>query len=291
MKNLSELKQHLNAVEQTRQITNAMYLLSTSRMKKSMQNINFNLMYLKRLRATMKDILSKSKRNDVTNPFIEFQEQGKPLFFVITSDKGMCGGYNSNIVNLAFENMEKYDDPILCSLGLIGTEIFENHGIKPAYKWYGASQKPTIYLARDAAEKITEFYENHIANEVFIVYTKYVNSAVQVPVCKRILPLLRRDFADIEYEYEYTAQPIYEPSAQKVFDQMVPNYLVGFMYDVFMQSATCENYARMNAMQNATKNADEMISKLSTEINAARQLEITNEITEIAAASEVSDTK
>ena len=102
-----------------------------------------------------------------------------------------------------------------------------------------------------------------------------------------MLPLLRRDFDDVEYENKYTADVLYEPDLQTVFDRMVPQYIIGMMYDIMMQSAASENAARMTAMQNATNNADEMIAKLSAQINAARQLIITNEITEIAAASDI----
>ena len=121
---------------------------------------------------------------------------------------------------------------------------------------------------------------------MYIVYTEFVNSSVQTPKCVRLLPLLRRDYTDVSYEYNYQAQAIYEPSIEKVFEHLVYQYITGFMYDVFMQSSASENIARMTAMQNATRNADEMTAALSAQLNAARQLQITNEITEIAAACE-----
>lgn len=287
MENISELKQHLRAIEQTRQISNAMYLLSTSRMKKSMQNIDYNLLYLKKLRSTIKDIISKTKHNMQSDPFLELTEGGKALFFVITSDKGLCGGYNSEVVNLAMEKMREHSDTVVYSLGLKGAEMFVNHGITPEHSWYGASQKPSLHLARELGSQIVDLYDDCTVSEVYIVYTEYVNSAVQVPVCKRVLPLLRRDLDDVEYENKYTADVLYEPDLQTVFDQMVPQYIIGMMYDVMMQSAASENAARMTAMQNATKNADKMIARLSEQINAVRQLIITNEITEIAAASKL----
>lgn len=287
MENISELKQHLRAIEQTRQISNAMYLLSTSRMKKSMQNIDYNLLYLKRLRSTIKDIISKTKHNMLSDPFLELTEGGKALFFVISSDKGLCGGYNSDVVNLAMEKMREYPDTVVYSLGLKGTEMFVNHGITPEHSWYGASQRPSLHLARELGNHIVDLYDDCAVSEVYIVYTEYVNSAVQKPVCKRVLPILRRDFDDVEYENKYTADVLYEPDLQTVFDRMAPQYIIGMMYDVMMQSAASENAARMTAMQNATENADKMIAKLSEQINSVRQLIITNEITEIAAASNV----
>lgn len=287
MENISELKQHLRAIEQTRQISNAMYLLSTSRMKKSMQNIDYNLLYLKRLRSTIKDIISKTKHNMLSDPFLELTEGGKALFFVISSDKGLCGGYNSDVVNLAMEKMREYPETVVYSLGLKGTEMFVNHGITPEHSWYGASQRPSLHLARELGNHIVDLYDDCAVSEVYIVYTEYVNSAVQKPVCKRVLPILRRDFDDVEYENKYTADVLYEPDLQTVFDRMAPQYIIGMMYDVMMQSAASENAARMTAMQSATENADKMIAKLSEQINSVRQLIITNEITEIAAASNV----
>lgn len=235
----------------------------------------------------MKDIISKTKHNMLTDPYIELAENGKALFFVITSDKGLCGGYNSAVVRLAMEKMSGFSDHVLYSLGLKGTEMFTAHGIKPDGAWYGASQLPSLSLASDLGEDIISRYDSHDVSEVYIVYTEYINSAVQKPVCKRVLPLLRRDFDDVEYENKYEADVLYEPDLQTVFDQMVPQYIVGMMYDIIMQSAASENAARMTAMQNATKNADKMIAKLSEQINAVRQLVITNEITEIAAATQV----
>ena len=287
MENISELKQHLNAIEQTRQISNAMYLLSTSRMKQSMQNIDYNLAYMRKLRATIKDIISKTKHNMLTDPFIELTEGGKALFFVITSDKGLCGGYNSAVFNLAMEKMREYEKTVVFSLGYKCTEMFLNHGLTPDDSMYGASQRPSLYSARALGERIVELYDDCAVSEVYIVYTEYVNSACQRPVCKRVLPLLRRDFDDVEYENKYSADVLYEPDLQTVFDRMVPQYIIGMIYDILMQSAASENAARMTAMQNATKNADEMIGKLSAQINAARQLMITNEITEIAAATDI----
>lgn len=287
MSNANEIKQHLKAVEQTRKITNAMYLLSTSRMKKAMQSIDFNLFYLERMRTTIKDILSKTKNNNLTNKFIEERENGSAVFVVVSSDKGLCGGYNSSVVNLALEKMKEHENPMVISLGIIGDRLFKSHNIEPAYSWYGASQHPTLNLAGQVASKLIELFLTNDYREVYLVYTEYVSSAVQTPCVKRLLPLLKEDFQDINFESDKYAQPIYEPSVESVFEQIVYQYVTGFMYDIFMQSAVSENIARMNAMQSATKNADEMIEQLSKELNAARQLQITNEITEIAAATEL----
>lgn len=288
MSNISELKGRLNAIKQTRQITGAMYLLSTSRMKKSMQNMDFNIAYMHKLRSTMKDILSKAKHNDLHNRFIEQQDEGITLYIAITSDKGLCGSYNSDIVNLTAEKIRNSGDSILLSIGSVGNSMFDNIGIKPDYNWSDVLTHPSLSMADEISKTIIDLYKEHEINEAFVIFTEYKSQSVQTPVCQRILPLLRRDFEDIEYEYKYVTFPIYEPSIDEVFNLMVPQYIMGFMYDVFMQSAASENSARMRAMQNATDNADEMIEDLSAKINAERQLAITNEILEISAATDIS---
>lgn len=288
MSNANEIKQHLKAVEQTRQITNAMYLLSTSRMKKAMQNVDFNLFYLQRLRATIKDVLSKTKNNDLTNRFIEDYHKGTAIFVVVTSDKGLCGGYNSSVIKLAREKISEYGGyPVVVSLGIAGDKMLRDKGICPVYSWYGASQHPTMNLASQVADKLIGLYLTEEYHEVYVVYTEFHSASHQEPKCVRLLPLLRRDFLDVEREGDKNAEMIFEPSIDVVFDQLVYQYVTGFMFDVFMQSSASENIARMNAMQNATRNADEMIKQLSTELNTARQLQITNEITEISAAVEM----
>ncbi len=286
MSNANEIKQHLKAVQETRQITNAMYLLSTSRMKKAMENIDFNLLYMKRLRATINDVLLTANESGIRNKYTEDNGLGSAVFVVVSSDKGLCGGYNNDVVKAALKRMEDYENPLVISLGLEGDKLFKQAGIAPEHTWFGASQHPTLNLATQVAERLIQLYLTNDYHEVFVVYTEFVNSAVQKTRCERLLPLLQSDFSDVESERNYFSRVIYEPSVENVFEHLVYHYVTGFMYDVFMQSAASENIARMTSMQNATKNADEMTEKLYKELNSARQLQITNEITEIAAATE-----
>jgi len=287
MGNMSALKSRLHAIIQTRQITGAMYLLSTSRMKKAMQNIDFNIEYMKELRYTMRDIVFNAKNNEISNPFIEKSESGLTLYVCITSDKGLCGSYNSDVVNKTLELTKQRGDFILLSIGQIGSSALENSGVKPDYSWSDVLSHPSVSMASDISNTIIDLYKQHEINEAYIVFTEYESKTVQNVVCRRVLPLLRHDFSDVEEEIKFNTYPIYEPSIDKVFELLIPEYLTAFMYDVFMQSAASENCARMTAMQNATENADKMISDLSAQINAERQLAITNEILEISAAAKI----
>ncbi|MGN0527372.1 MAG: ATP synthase F1 subunit gamma [Acutalibacteraceae bacterium] len=287
MSTVNEIKSHLKAVEQTKQITNAMYLLSTARMKSAMEHIDFNLYYLKRLKSTIKTVLSQTESSNIHDKFIDDSKRGSSVFVVITSDKGLCGSYNSAVVDLAMKEMAKHQDPIVVSLGIIGHSMFKKSGVPVGYSWYGASQHPTMNLAEQIASKLIPLYLTDDFHEVFIVYTEYVNSNIQKPVCVKLLPLEKETFESEKSDIPNSTDMIYEPSVEVVFEHLVEEYIVGFVYDVLMQSSASENIARMTAMQNATKNADEMIKELYSELNSARQLQITNEITEISAAVEM----
>lgn len=285
MKNMNDIKRNLNAVKQTRQITNAMYLLSASLTKKAMSQIHYNLIYMQRIRAVVREILEKSV--NIEHAYLNKQEKGKAAFFILTSDKGLCGAFNNNICECALNEIEKHQNPYIESSGICGTEILTERGIEPDYKELSASQKPSIYTSRLIGEHFINIYNEKEINEVYIVFTRYQSQAVQKPVCIRILPLNLNDFWDVNKEYVYNSDIIYEPSQSDVFDILVPQYIIGYVYECLNQSMLCENIARMIAMQSSTRNADEMLKKLSFEFNTARQLAITNEITEIAAATEI----
>lgn len=285
MKNMNDIKRNLNAVKQTRQITNAMYLLSASLTKRAMSQIQYNLIYMRRIRAVVREILEKSA--GIEHPYLIKREKGRTAFYVLSSDKGLCGSYNTGICECAINEIKKFQNPYVESSGICGNEILTEHGIKLDSKDVSASQKPSIYTSRMIGEHFINMYNDKDINEIYIIFTHYYSQTSQTPVCVRILPLNLDDFRDVTAEYAYTSEIIYEPSQSDVFDILVPQYIIGYIYECLNQSMLCENIARMNAMQSSTRNADEMLKKLSFEFNTARQLAITNEITEIAAATEI----
>lgn len=284
MKNMNEIRRNIRAVEETRQITNAMYLLSTSRMKKAVAATEHNRMYMHRIRATVKDILNKSP--DVQHRYLKNASDKRAAFIVIASDKGLAGAYNSNIINRAMAEFAKHDKIYVSTVGIMATEGLHNRGVNIDYEWFGASQKPTLYYARQIAEHFINLYRQDEVDQVYVIYTHFHTTLWQSVRCRRLLPLSLDDLYDEKIEYKYNADIIYQPSIKEVFDVMAPQYLIGLIYGCLNQASASEHVERMNAMQSATNNADEMIKKLSLEYNAARQLAITNEITEIASAAE-----
>lgn len=286
MKNMNEIRRHIKAVEQTRQITNAMYLLSTSQMKRAISKMNFNKIYLKRIRATVKDILMHTDKEHI---FLKDRGNKRQAFVVIAADKEMCGSYNNDIVKEAKKIISKYENPLIMTVGLCAQAGLEQAGFEIYKHWYGASQNPFVYHAREITENLVDLFIDEKIDEIYVIFTRYYSQTNQTIQCNRLLPLHLEDFADIEHEYDNSRQIDFTPSFEEVFDTMVPEYLIGYIYSALNHASACENIARMNAMQSATKNADEMIDKLTRDFNAARQLTITNEITEIASASSLGE--
>ncbi len=285
MKSMNEIRRNQRAVQETRQITNAMYLLSTSRMKKAMSQIGYNQIYMRRIRAAVKDVLEKSQ--GAHHRYLDFTHSGRAAFVVMASDKGMCGAYNANVIHLAEENCTAYTNPYVTTVGICATKMLQTRGISVHHEWLGASQQPSIYYARQIGESLVELYREGIVDEVYVIYTHYYSQMRQEVSCARLLPLSEEDFKDVTLEYNYQADIIYEPSLREVFDTLVPQYVIGLVYGYLNQASASEHVTRMNAMQSATRNADEMLRRLNFEYSMARQTAVTNEITEIAAAMEI----
>ena len=171
------------------------------------------------------------------------------------------------------------------AVGIVGEEFLESRNTPPDFRWRGVIQDPTLYSARQIASTVIEEYDSGRADEIYMVYTKYRNSAVQTADIMQLLPIELEDYEDVGVEYSERTHMNFEPSPKAVFANLVPQYLIALIFNMLVQSSTGEYAARMNAMQTSTSNADEMLSALRSEYNRTRQLDITNEIIEIAATT------
>jgi len=286
MKNMAAIKRNINAVEQTRQITNAMYLLSASETRKAMLQINYNKRFVHSIREAVRNIVIDAEGEGFSNQYLETKPTGRAAFLVISSDKGLCGSYNYNICDCLSAELAKFENPYVGSAGTCGSAILRQRGIRVDTEWDGIVTHPSVHVAEHIAEHFINMFNNREISELYVVYTHFKSQILQFPTCRRLLPLIPEDFSDVT-ERSVDLDMIYEPSISGVFDILVPQYIIGYIFGRLMQSMLCENSARMNAMQNSTRNADEMLKKLNFEYNTVRQLAITNEITEIAAAVEV----
>ena len=284
MSTSAEIKRRLASVTQTKQITGAMYLLSVSRLKRTMETIDYERKYVEMLRRTMEDVLKVAKGADIRNYYIDKSPLGTALFLSVMGDKRLCGDYNNAVAALTKEMLPTKKEPLLYCFGRVGKEILTADGITPDRVLPGSSMHPSLELARALAKELIDMYVTDTVNEVYVIYTPYTGSQ-RKPVCFRLLPLLRHDFVDAQDDYSPN-EMLYEPCAQDALDAFVPKYCSGMLYSMLMQSAASENAARMEAMQSAADNADDMIRELETQLKTARQLSITNELAEITAAIE-----
>jgi F-type H+-transporting ATPase subunit gamma len=285
MPKANEIRHHINAVAETRKITNAMQLVATARAKKVIPKMEYNRLFLAQVQSVMKDLLLSPHLEG--HPYLSWHSHQKRTYIVVSADKGMAGAYSSALLHFAWkeicEKVQAREDMHLISVGLMGDAFFRARGIVPDLQLAGVTQDPSLYNARQLADYITELYDNKETDQVFIIYTPFQNGAAGAPKIKRILPIRISDFVDVD-STESPHEIIYHPGETQVFDELVPQFLVGYIFGALMHAYASEHTARMTAMQSATRNADEMLGKLRQEYNLARQAAVTQEIAEISSA-------
>ena len=283
--NMREIKSHIKSINQMRQITKAMKLISASKLKKARVQLEETLPYFNKVRETIADILAHS--GDVESRYFNLKEQKegkKKAYIVLTGDKGLAGGYNSNIIKLTERIIgQNKEDAILLVAGMSGRSFFVRKKYNVSTEFDYAVQNPTVFRAREIAEIILDLYNKQVVDEVHIVFTQMISAISLQPKSLKLLPIeicsLREDCSVHQIVIDEKIK--YEPSASTVLDVLIPKYIKGIMYGVFVEAFTSEQNARMTAMDNATTNADDMLQKLNLYYNRARQAAITQEISEI----------
>ena len=288
MASAKEIQDRMRSIKDTLKITNAMYMISSSKLKKSKKMLADTDPYFYTLQSEMSRILRHlPDMNSIyfkTNAEIP-ERKRKAGYIVITADKGLAGSYNHNILKLAEEELEKRDDYKLFVLGELGRHYFEQKGINIDKQFHFVVQDPSLSRARRIAEDLLKLYHENQLDELYIIYTTMVNAMQEEAQVAQLLPLKKTDFkipVPIDIPLEGLAL---KPSAEEVMDHIVPNYVVGFVYGALVEAFSCEQNARMMAMEGATNSAKQMLKELDIEYNRARQAAITQEITEVIAGA------
>ena len=288
MASAKEIQDRMRSIKDTLKITNAMYMISSSKLKKSKKMLADTEPYFYTLQSEMSRILRHlPDMNSIyfkTNAEIP-ERKRKAGYIVITADKGLAGSYNHNILKLAEEELEKRDDYKLFVLGELGGHYFEQKGINIDKQFHFVVQDPSLSRARRIAEDLLKLYHENQLDELYIIYTTMVNAMQEEAQVAQLLPLKKTDFkipVPIDIPLEGLAL---KPSAEEVMDHIVPNYVVGFVYGALVEAFSCEQNARMMAMEGATNSAKQMLKELDIEYNRARQAAITQEITEVIAGA------
>lgn len=282
MANAKEIKERMKCVQDTMKITNAMYMISSTKLKKSKKSLEDTEPYFFTLQSTMARILRHIP--DMEDIYFKSNKDKKDLkigYIVITGDKGMAGAYNHNVVKLAEQQLAKNKNTKLFVVGEQGRHYFEQHGVNIDEEFHYTVQNPTLHRARKIGLTILDCYEKHELDEVYIIYTKQINAVQTQAEQVQLLPLQKADFkTEIPADIPVT-ELILRPSPNVVMDRVVPNYVIGFIYGALVESYCSEQNARMMAMEAATNNAKNILHELDILYNRVRQAAITQEITEV----------
>lgn len=298
---MREIRERIASIQQILKITNAMYLMSSSKLKKARKAHENTRPYFDKLQQTLEDILehtphTRQKYFDRRENIPE--DKRKKGYVVITSDKGLCGSYNHNVLKLVEQELAKVpalDSCYLFVMGQVGRMYFMHriHNEKKAFvdgEFLYTTQNPTLYRAREVAELVLAKFEKKELDEVYLVYTDMVTSNVMEPKVVRLLPFERRHFGkDKDGTLKRLPKASFLPSPEEVMNYIIPNYAKGLIYGAMVEAFCCEQQARMTAMDAATSSAKDMIKELSLMYNRARQAAITQEISEVAGGANALD--
>ena len=274
-----DIKNRIRSMESTKQITKAMEMVAASKLRQAQNRITASRPYFEILSNTIADIVATNR--DFTSPYLRKREGSRVLFVVIAGDRGLAGGYNSNVMKLAVANMDGKEATVL-PIGKKAVDYFRSKGYPLLAESYAEAAEVGIGDCFSIAKLLSKAWLSGQFDEIHVAYTNFVSVLSQTATVKQLLPL-------IPEKREAPASrcvTIYEPEPEEVFASIVPEYLGGIVYGALCESRCAEQAARRTAMDSATSNAEDMIADLSLKYNRARQAAITQEITEIVAGAE-----
>ena len=288
MASMRDIKRRRSSIQGTQQITKAMKLVSTVKLQRARANAEKSHSFFDRMYTTMCSILSRVGETD--QKYLKGNDSPRKAVVVITSNRGLAGGYNSNVVRLITQNPDfSKDDLDLYTIGNKGYEAFHRHGYNVVRNLPDIIEAPTYEDASGLAKILLESFLNGEIGEIYVAYTFFKNTVSHVPTLTKLLPLEMAPDDEASHEDEKgKAEAVmnFEPGDEEVLDLLIPKYIGGQLHGALIEAIASENGARMQAMDNATNNAEDMITDLTLKYNRARQGSITQELTEIIAGSE-----
>ena len=293
MANAREILDRMKSIKDTMKITNAMYMVSSSKLQKARRDQKNTEPYFNMIQDGLAKILDVAP--DAGTEFFDERPQRKGRerrkgFLVITADKGLAGAYNHNVIKATEESAAIEAQNMLFIVGQVGRHYFEKKNIPIDINFKYTAQNPTMNRARHISKILVELFEEEKLDEIYVVYTKMINSMTVEPVTKKLLPL-KQEHLEIRNENNYYENVDFMPDAQTVFGNIVPAYVAGFIYGALIESYCSEHNARMMAMETATDAASDMLKQLEVQYNRARQAAITQELTEIIAGAKAQKKK
>ena len=289
MASMRDIKRRKNSVQSTQQITKAMKLVSTVKLQRAKGAAEKSKTYFNSMFSTVSSILEKS--SNINHPYLVAGDSDKKAVIVVTSNRGLAGGYNTNVTKLV-TNDEKFtvDNTVIYAIGKKGKDTLSRKGFSIAEDYCEVINAPLYSDAMDICNTVLNAFKAGEIGEIYLAYTVFKNTVSQVPTMIKLLPVdldAAKGVKDID-DQDSSAKAImnFEPEEEEALDLIIPKYITSLIYGAMIEAVASENGARMQAMDNATSNAEEMIQDLELGYNRARQAHITQELTEIIGGAE-----
>lgn len=280
MASMRDIKRRRDSIQSTGQITKAMKLVSTVKLQRAKGKAESTKPYSDLMYETVSNILAKS--GNINHRYLMAGESTKKAVITITGNRGLAGGYNSNIDKLIINSGFNKDDVDIIAIGTKGRDFLKRKGYNIAKDCSDVINEPLYTDAKEICDELLERFAAGEIGEIYLAYTSFKNTVVHIPKLIKLLPVSTEDLKSEEGDKKVDTTPMsYEPEEDEALDMIIPKYVCSLIYGALIESVASENGARMQAMDNATSNAEDLISKLSLQYNRARQGAITQEITEI----------
>ncbi len=281
MASMRDIKRRRNSIASTQQITKAMKLVSTVKLQKTKARAESSKPYFDKMYDTVTSMLAKS--GTIEHPYLKQQDSSKKAVILITSNRGLAGGYNSNVIKAVTSSDLKAEDLVLYTVGNKGRDYFQRRNYHIEKEYNEVIENPMFSDAKEICEEVLEKYASGEIGEIYVAYTYFKNTVVHDPRLLKLLPVEVKE-SDVEAAKD-NALMNYEPKEEEALDIIIPKYITSILYGALVEAVASENGARMQAMDAATSNAEELIDKLTLQYNRARQGSITQELTEIIAGA------
>jgi F-type H+-transporting ATPase subunit gamma len=283
---LRDIKRRINAVQSTSKITKAMKMIAAVKFRKAQQRMFELRPYAERMQMAISRLVASTLETEI-HPLLAVRPRKNVEVLVMTSDRGLCGAFNTNVIKGAAKHIASLKaeglDVSISSVGKKAKDYLRRRNVEVRNSWTGISGKVSYANAQEIAVDIIESYTNEIIDEVVVVYNEFKSVSAHKVVFARLLPLAP---VEVTEDTEPVVDFIYEPSKEEIFSSLIPKNVEIQIFRALLESQASEEAARMSAMENATKSANEMISKLTLQYNKARQASITKELMDIVGGVE-----
>ena len=281
MASMRSIKRRKGSIQSTQQITKAMKLVSTVKLQRAKGRAEKSKSYFECMYATVKSVLAKS--GNIEHPYLKSGSSKKKAVIVITSNRGLAGGYNSNVIKLITKGDFHKEDVVVYAIGSKGRDYLSRHGYQIGGDYSDVIEEPIYADAMRISDDLLNAFAEGEIGEIYLAYTAFKNTVSHIPTLLKLLPVDTDGIEDVDDD---KALMNFEQDEEEALNMLIPKYITSLIYGGMVEAVASENGARMQAMDSATSNAEEMIEKLSLQYNRARQGSITQELTEIIAGAE-----